>query len=449
MGNGVNLGNRNNVSIADMCGHKVLGMSGSLTNYIMTGDTTPVDSFRRTNKKTVRKNKINLSNILKIAVAALAFASGCALIFKGKVKPENLKKFFSGSFDSFTKSFKDFKTKFNFKMPKVEFKKPKIKKAQKKLFMDEIAILPFRKSKHAVKPDEMSDVIKTRALKTNKVVQNEATKPKIKYEPQKDIWGRNVLVDLIKKKVKSASKAGVIKEASVEPTKKMLINADAPLLLEAPKGHVDEIVIPKNKRQPKVRKVQPKTPDVIELEAPKQPLMLEAPKIDSNDAVDKKVKRQPRTPKQPLKTPDVIELEAPKMSVDEIIKEVKSWGSVEETPKEYFDVMQWEKGQKFRIYDPVSKQKLGYRYVIDENLNPQPIIPKETKASKKAPVKTTVDGARKFYVSIDEPTREQDNIAIDNIAKLTGLDLDDIKYEFGELRPENINVEDIIAEFGS
>ena len=29
------------------------------------------------------------------------------------------------------------------------------------------------------------------------------------------------------------------------------------------------------------------------------------------------------------------------------------------------------------------------------------------------------------------------------------LELDDIKYEFGELRPENINVEDIIAEFGS
>ena len=76
MGNGVNLGNRNNVSIADMCGHKVLGMSGSLTNYIMTGDTSSVDSFRRTNKKTVRKILISLfiSILFISAFSVIAFA---------------------------------------------------------------------------------------------------------------------------------------------------------------------------------------------------------------------------------------------------------------------------------------------------------------------------------------------------------------------------------------
>ena len=105
MGNGVNISHSNHVSTIDMCGQKVLGMSGSLLNYINTGNPGPAlsnDSFNKAKKPEIKeKKKTNFGAIIKGSIVALSVVAGGCLIFANRNKlfkgdlVDNIKKFFT------------------------------------------------------------------------------------------------------------------------------------------------------------------------------------------------------------------------------------------------------------------------------------------------------------------------------------------------------------------
>ena len=81
-----------NYSIADTCGRKVLGMSGSLTGYINTGKAYKYkkDSFTKTQKpESESKNK---NQVVKNAAAVGLGALGILLAYKGGAKTLNIVK---------------------------------------------------------------------------------------------------------------------------------------------------------------------------------------------------------------------------------------------------------------------------------------------------------------------------------------------------------------------
>ena len=63
---------RNNISVTDTCGRRVLGMSGSLTSYIKTGKAYKRDSFTRSNKPISKSKKEE--KLLK-RIAAIGFGA--------------------------------------------------------------------------------------------------------------------------------------------------------------------------------------------------------------------------------------------------------------------------------------------------------------------------------------------------------------------------------------
>ena len=70
------------MSTADLGGQRVLGMSGSLTNYINTGVATPIDTYQPALNRKKAQNKSRIIDTLKLGVVALALASGCAIFIK-------------------------------------------------------------------------------------------------------------------------------------------------------------------------------------------------------------------------------------------------------------------------------------------------------------------------------------------------------------------------------
>ena len=102
MNRGLNINNANTnlISTADLCGHRVLGMSGSLTNYINTGNAGSSDTFSRSpnnlnvDKKSTNK-KIDWIKIIKISVVALGACAGAALLYK-KFAKGNISESFKG-----------------------------------------------------------------------------------------------------------------------------------------------------------------------------------------------------------------------------------------------------------------------------------------------------------------------------------------------------------------
>ncbi|MBQ4647186.1 MAG: hypothetical protein IJB79_07545 [Candidatus Gastranaerophilales bacterium] len=92
MSRGLNINNANSnsnlMSTADLGGQRILGMSGSLTNWINTGVATPLDSFSRSQKNNPKEKnkKFDIAKALKIAVITLGLAAGGVLLFKNKAK---------------------------------------------------------------------------------------------------------------------------------------------------------------------------------------------------------------------------------------------------------------------------------------------------------------------------------------------------------------------------
>ena len=112
----------------------------------------------------------------------------------------------------------------------------------------------------------------------------------------------------------------------------------------------------------------------------------------------------------------------------------------------------FKNGDIVEFYDPQNNIAYG-RYVIDESGKPLPILnDSKSKKGKRLiigkPKTEKKPQAKSFYVDINEPTRAQDNEAISRLEKELGISLDEIKYKVGELRPENIDIEEIISEFG-
>ena len=101
----INSTNSNLMSTTDLCGQRVLGMNGSLINYINTGNAGSIDTFRRTTPKNEekQKKKINFGNIVKVAVAGLGIVAAGTLLYKNSAK---VKKIFDSAFDSL-RNFKD------------------------------------------------------------------------------------------------------------------------------------------------------------------------------------------------------------------------------------------------------------------------------------------------------------------------------------------------------
>ncbi len=115
--------NNFNGSVTDMCGRRVLGMGGSLNEYIRSGN--PYESrYRapvRTGLKKSTKNKIK--SIAKIILAVTSIIAAIALIKSKKINfsqiinkakklPETIRNFTAGKFN--------FK-KPNIKLPKISF----------------------------------------------------------------------------------------------------------------------------------------------------------------------------------------------------------------------------------------------------------------------------------------------------------------------------------------
>lgn len=90
MNRGLNIHNANTnlISTADLCGQRILGMSGSLTNWINTGNAGTLDSFRKTNYAELKKEKRRKKflNALKLSIVALGLTAAGVLIFKNKTK---------------------------------------------------------------------------------------------------------------------------------------------------------------------------------------------------------------------------------------------------------------------------------------------------------------------------------------------------------------------------
>ena len=106
MNNGVNLRNGGLISTADLGGQRILGMSGSLINYINTGVATPLDSYQASKNIQVNKNKpINFEKALKVAIVGLGVVA-TALLFVKKGDIEKIKNTASGFFTKTTDKIK-------------------------------------------------------------------------------------------------------------------------------------------------------------------------------------------------------------------------------------------------------------------------------------------------------------------------------------------------------
>ena len=99
------------MTTADLGGHKILGMSGSLTNYINTGNSAPVKYVTRDELAKKQKNKKTFSNILKLAVVGLAAFCGGKYLFKKKPDLKNIKILNKNNLESLKNKFLSFALK--------------------------------------------------------------------------------------------------------------------------------------------------------------------------------------------------------------------------------------------------------------------------------------------------------------------------------------------------
>ena len=149
MYSGVNNTGYNLMSSADLCGQRVLGVNGSLKNWINTGSADVVVTSKNNQAKQKEPKNNNFSSVLKGAIIALGAVSAGALLFNGKkVDFSKFKKYLSDAFSSFKiskpakaldKAVEDVgieaqkvkKSIKKFEFPKFEFKKPEFKSRKK------------------------------------------------------------------------------------------------------------------------------------------------------------------------------------------------------------------------------------------------------------------------------------------------------------------------------
>ncbi len=146
------LGNYENqyplVPIADIGGQRVLGMSGSLSNYINTGNAHigPNDSFvpqKNDAKKPKKANIFEKISVTGAPVIGYVIAAGVtgALLF-ASIKNGSFKKFFSELGTNISKAYNNFK-KTN--MPKIKKFFEDIPSKVSSFFSDISKKLPFKK----------------------------------------------------------------------------------------------------------------------------------------------------------------------------------------------------------------------------------------------------------------------------------------------------------------
>ena len=105
MNRGLNINSSNSgfMPIADLGGQRLLGMQGSLTNWINTGSAAIPDTFVSSKPQDVKKKKITAADIIKFSTAALVLASSAVLLYKNNSK---IKEFASKNFNDFLSRFK-------------------------------------------------------------------------------------------------------------------------------------------------------------------------------------------------------------------------------------------------------------------------------------------------------------------------------------------------------
>lgn len=103
------------MSSIDMCGREVLGMSGSLINYINTGNPYGCDSFNRPTDIVTKepKNKKKLVQVLKWGITGVTLVAAGIYVFKKKPSFEEIKnlpnkvfQFLKGGFEKIGNKFK-------------------------------------------------------------------------------------------------------------------------------------------------------------------------------------------------------------------------------------------------------------------------------------------------------------------------------------------------------
>lgn len=456
MGNGVNISQGNLMSVTDMCGQKVLGMSGSLLNYINTGNagTLPkADSFQKTvetpNKK--QKKHINIQKILKFGAIAFSVIALGILLFSKLAKKGNVEsaKEPIKIWDRIKEFFKPNKT--NNSAPKVD--------------TDELK--------------DVADKLKATGDDIGKIINGQtssalsSSKPKfIPCDDNQDVDEH--LKTLVRERITKTNVSQDKLEDVVEVAKE---NAQERLGLPAPKV---KIKTPRKKPT-----LQPQTPDIIILgESQAQSTTNNIAKVadEVKKNVSQTVVKQPQVETVPntqvidkVVVPDEIreklaqeaqkkaeKIEPIEIDVDDINLRLQKRNNSLNTYDsqlikrklmhdddgfDYVDGYAWSKGDKFRIYDPKLKKDIGCRYQINEDGSIKPLIPKTKPTKKSAKKSVEVSG---YYVPYDEKeTYAYLNNQIKNVEKTTGLDLSEIMYKFGDDVPDkNINVEDIIREFG-
>ncbi len=149
MYSGVNNTGYNLMSSADLCGQKVLGVNGSLKNWINTASADVVVTSKNNQTKQKGPKSNNFSAVLKGAIIALGAVSAGALLLNGKkVDFSKFEKYFSDAFSSLKtlkppkvldKAAEDVgkeaqkikKSVKKFEFPKFELKKPEFKSRKK------------------------------------------------------------------------------------------------------------------------------------------------------------------------------------------------------------------------------------------------------------------------------------------------------------------------------
>lgn len=447
MGNGVNISQGNLVSVTDMCGQKVLGMSGSLLNYINTGNAGTLantDSFQKTtetpNKKQKTKKSIDIQKILKFGAIAFSSAALGVLLFSKLTKKPNVEGV----------------------------------KETKKLW-DKIK--GFFKSNKNGELKDTADMLKAAGDDVGKIINGQTPSalscPKPQFTPYVDNQDMDEpLEKLMKEKAAKANAPQSKIEDAVEVVKE---NVNERLGLPIPKAKV-------SRKKPTI---QPKTPDVIPLgEAQAQNAadnVIKATDVEVKKKALKSVKKQakvetiPNTqvvdkvvmPEEKLQelaqnVQQKVKIEPIEIDVDDInLKLQKRSNSLnnyesqlikrklikDDAGFDYVNRYAWHEGDKFRIYNPETGEKIGVRYQIGKNGEVIPLIPKGKPTKKSAKKPLEVSG---YFVPCDEKeTYAYLNKQIKNVEKATGLDLSEIMYKFGDDVPDkNIKVEDIIREFG-
>lgn len=462
MGNGVNISQGNLMSVTDMCGQKVLGMSGSLLNYINTGNagTLPkADSFQKTTETPNEKQKkhINFQKILKFGTIAFSVVAFGTLLFSKLAKKPNVKE----------------------------------AKESKKIW-DKIK--GFFKANKTGELKKTADELKAAGDDIGKIINGQTPQAlppsKPQFTPQVDNQDKSEpLKKLFEERM---SKNNALEDKAEEVVEVAKENVQERLGLPAPKAKV--------KTPRKKPTVQPKTPDVILLgEAQAQStsnnIKKAAEKVEKNatEPVKKQAEKVKKNVAEPVKKQAKVETVPNTQIIDKVVmpEEIREKLSKEaqknaekiepieidvddinlrlqkrnnnldnydsqlirkklmkdDADFDYVNRYMWSKGDKFRIYDPELKKDIGYRYQINEDGSIKPLIQKSkpTKKSTKKPV--DVSG---YYVPCDEKeTYAYLNNQIKNVEKATGVDLSEIMYKFGDDVPDkNITVEDIIREFG-